>query len=662
MKKTYILSALAIVAMGMTSCSDFLDQKAATDLSAQEVYENTSMTELRINSLYGALTTDRTYGQDLAVTFCNNTDIECVNGLKTDGNNTEATYRGWGNYYNNTLLADSKNYDMYNELFGITENANLTIQGIKNSKILANGSLADQKMMKGYLGEAYTMRAIAFFNLIRLYGDVPVNFEVTKDDLSNVSTAKVNRDVIMDKLIEDLTEAEELVPWVGDNGYTTERITRGYVLGLKAQIALTRAGWSIREKDMGEEYESEANADAVYPTQRPVKEIRNKYYQIAAEALAKVIRDGKHSLNPDFANLWYNVNQRTLDPSHENMFEIPFGLNKSGELGYSIGVPMKHQTAELGYKNSSSHMNLTAKLIYDYGKCDTRRNVTCALLYLNSTAGDNQTKSGTRKELFIGNKPFGIPCGKWDPRMMAEDWKKVNLSAEGKFGYGINYIMMRYSHVLLMYAEALNELENEGIVLEDMPMSKYEALRLVRARAIRAKEGESYGSNDPNKFNNANYADFFKAIVDENELEFAGEGVRKYELIRWNLLCSKINETRVSTQMGINQNNNVEWDGKVNFMYVANSNNNIIDINTYTIGLQNETGVVPEKGSYNENKTFCGKDKNGVISEDNKIDAQHYCAGLIGGPGIRVAVKNRHLIPLSNQALTAAGISNSYGY
>src|SRR5262249_394190 len=98
---------------------------------------------------------------------------------------------------------------------------------------------------------------------------------------------------------------------------------------------------------------------------------------------------------------------------------------------------------------------------------------------------------------------------------------------------GVDWPILRFSDVLLMYAEAENELNNgptpAGIA----------ALQEVRKRA--------YGGNaaligtPP-----SNHDGFFNAVVKERSLEFGGEGIRKYDLIRWNLLSSRLTDTKTN--------------------------------------------------------------------------------------------------------------------
>ena len=655
MKKIYLFATLALAALTFSSCNDFLDQKSESELSGENVYNNEYFTGLRINNIYGRLTTDRTYSQDMSVTFGNNTDVECVDGTYKANTYNAASYRGWGNYYSTTFATDDKSYTMWNEFYGIIEQCNLCIDGIENSEIYKNGS----KEMKHYLGEAYTLRAMVYLDLVRLWGDVPMKLERSLDDLSNAYMSKTDRDVILDQMIADLDKVidNEMLPWAGESGYTVEHVNMGYALGLQGQIALTRAGYAIREAAK-DGYETAAYSDAVYPTQRPAKAVRDQYYKKALDDFNKIIVKGIHLIEPSFHNYWLTINQRQY--SNESIFEIPMGLNKSGEIGYSVGIRLNQQTSTFGYTNSTGHMNLTAKLFYDYGANDTRRMQTCGFYQIRSTAGSNTSKSGTEKDNFIGNSPFAIPCGKWDPRMMSDEWKQINLNAEGKFGYGINFIKLRYPQVLLMFAECLNELTGDPDATSyngtSYAMSARQALLAVRERAYagHTDEAQTYVNGISGK------DAFFKALVDENELEFAGESVRKWDLIRWNLLAEKILETRAATinrSQTTPEGNDVVWDAKVAYNYLDPATKNMIDDASWTWG-QNLTS----KGDYAELKaTF------GTANNDQTNNAKYYCGGLVGVEGgEQPTVKNLYLLPISTKAITANGdrkdMQNSYGY
>lgn len=85
----------------------------------------------------------------------------------------------------------------------------------------------------------------------------------------------------------------------------------------------------------------------------------------------------------------------------------------------------------------------------------------------------------------VGNTPFSLCVGKWDPRMMSDKWLQQNKGASGKAGYGINVVKMRYSQVLLYYAEAMNYLAGpDGHVEGDAGITAREALAEVHTRAF----------------------------------------------------------------------------------------------------------------------------------------------------------------------------------
>ena len=375
MKKTLSIITLSAGILAMSSCSDFLDQTSPSEQTDETVWNSVFYTGARVNKLYGALGQDRTYSQDLSIVWNLNSDCELVDGLGADAYNASSE-RGNMNYNQNPGW--SKIDGVWTALYGIIEDANLNISGIRQSSLLTAGG-SDQKSMERYLGESLTLRAMIYFDLVKMFGDVPFKVEPTLSDLSNAYMGKTDRDVIMDSLMVDLETAIDLLPWADDiSGYTTEHITKGYVHGLLAQIALTRAGYAIRESSKSG-YETASYSDATYPTQRPDAQTRKALYEKALKHLSAIITSGKHSLNPSIENQWYLLNQLTLDQSyHENLFEIPLGLNLNSELGYTVGVRMNGVTSKYGYGNSSGKLKLTAPLLYSYADNDLRRDLTCA--------------------------------------------------------------------------------------------------------------------------------------------------------------------------------------------------------------------------------------------------------------------------------------------
>ena len=641
MKKIISAACIAMGVISMSSCSDFLDQKSPSELETTDVYNSTYYTELRVNKIYGGLTQDRTYSQDLAIVWNLNSDIELVDGLGDDATNTTSE-RGNMNY--NASPAWSKISGVWDAIYGVIEDANDVVAGVRNSNLLTNGSTSEQQAMKRYLGEALTLRAMCYLDLVRFFGDVPFKTEPSKSDLSNAYLSKTDRDEILDQLLVDLEEAVEMLPWADEvGGYTTERITKGYAHGLLAQIAMTRAGYAIREKAK-EGYETASYSDATYPTQRPAADVRTDLYARALKHLSAIINNGTHQLNPSFENQWYLINQLQLDKTyHENLFEIPMGRNVTGELGYTVGVRMNGVTTEYGYGNSSGKLKLTAPLLYSYDKNDLRRDITIAAFEIKQD-GKNTIES------LLGNAPFGLYCAKWDCRKMSNEWLQENLKATAKHMTGVNPVKMRYSQVLLYYAECLNELAGpEGSYQGDAGITALQALALVHNRAFsEASIANNYMNNVPRTKEG-----FFEALVQENAWEFAGEGYRKWDLIRWNLLVDRINSFK---QTYLNDLQSGKYPDKLYFNY-SDAEQTKIDMNSVTwYSLpSNPDDYAGSVDGFGKSAVGTGKDK----QVDTNLPT--ISSGLVGDG---VVVKNRYLMPIASTTISASNgkLHNSYGY
>lgn len=643
--KTICLSAGLV---GFTACSDFLEQTSPSEFPTQNVYESVGYTEFAINKLYGDMGQDQTYSQYIPIVWGLNTDCELIDGLGSEAYNT-GHRRGVMNYNASAGWADLAK--LWDAMYGIIENANLAIEGIDGSSLLASDN-EDGAAMKRYKGEALTIRAMIYFDLVRFFGDIPLKIESSQPDLSNAYLGKTDRDDIMDTLIVNLEEAVDLLPWAGQSSYTTERVTKGYAHALLANIALTRAGWAIRETAK-DGYETAAYSDPTYPTQRCDAQTREKMYKLALKHLSAVMMEGPHSLNPSFENEWYLLNQLKLDETYrENLFEIPLGMGFTGELGYSIGVRANNYTSKYG-RNSSGVQKLTAPYFWSFQENDQRRDVTCSNIKI-------EEENGVTREIMLGNAPFGIYVGKWDVRKMSDELNALALSTpeSNKWFTGINCVRMRYSQVLLMYAEVMNELaggpdaDYEGSA---NGMTARQALELVHTRAFdEAHKGDAkaYVDNIPNS-----KEAFFEAIVDENAWELAGEGFRKFDLIRWNLLAEKINQFKSDYMSQMQDESSNGYPKEVYFNYTDESKTEI-DMSSVTWH-----GIPAGKteSDYQDKASFWGKERTASPKTQSETNLPSISSGLVGS---NMTVINRYLLPIASTTISASNgtLYNSYGY
>ena len=695
MKYNKVIYILLFGALTLTGCSDFLEPDSEYKRTPEQVFNSVEETELKLNGTYGLLT-GNIYSTYLTTIFCNNSDVELVD----EGKDTKIdvdNFRGYMNYVN---MSGAKSYSaittLWNNAYAIIEDCNEIIDGINKS------SIKDDAKMKQFLGEALTIRALMYMEVTRLWGDVPLMMEPAKADLSNVYTGKVDRDYILDKMLESLEEAQGYLEGTTNN---SRHVTKYFVEALYGQIALQRCGYAIREPQRNQPYaevgyEGYVNAstdadvrktlsDENYPTLRCSDDVRNELYAKAIVKLNDVIQNGGYQLVSSFDQYWTDVNLRKDDIS-ENIFEIPMGFNVSSELGSTVGVKLNWSSSEVHNSygvGNSAYPKLALPLYDSYekddeGNCiDARRDVTCSLITVeNLAAGDANPADGVVDdknervyEKPIGDHPFNIYPSKWDARKLYEQsngWAQQNSSVSAKWNYGIRAVRMRLPQVLLYYAEMYNELANNGGTLPDgLSMTAIEAINMVHQRAT----GKTVDVSD-------DYNDIFNAIVDENKWEFAGEGFRKFDLIRWNLLAYKIlemKETYAKSFKADTYSKKISYDYGYYWMYGQNENEassclKITKVYIYNSDniddamVQDATdGFGAKMDNYNKGKTVDNLDKHLPMISMGLVGKEITTKGF---PDIvkptEGGVKNRYLLPLTNDIVNNSNhiLNNSYNF
>lgn len=600
----------------LTSCSkDFLNTNSPSEFTPGTVYSSVAFADFAVTGVYALLTQDQMYSARLPLNYATNSDIEIVGADATSYK--ENTNRGLSNY-----LGTPDNTSIQREwstIYKLIERASLCIDGIRNSPLLSG---SDSTRMKGMLGEVITLRALGYFELIKNWGDVPFKYGATEYDLSNVYLPPTDRDSIYDVLLSDLQEAEAYVPWVKASNYASvEKITKGFIKGLTARIALTRGGYSIRNKPG-------------FPTERGSN--WEKYYSLARTKCSEIMAQNLHKLNAAYIDVWRRLCRNELDvDNQETLFEVANGLARSGEMGYSIGIRF-FTNSKYGFGNNANLVNTTAYYFYSFDPKDIRRDNTVAYYtYSNS--------SGELREIFQTN-PVSYNFAKWDQRFMNSTWLSLNKNAQGKIGYGINWAIMRYSDVLLMFAEAENALSGPTAAAKD-------ALKQVRRRAFAAADQAVKVDQYVDALSGP--TDFFNAIVNERAWEFGGEAIRKYDLIRWNLLSAKIEEQRVNFKKMLNGEAPYQNLPK-NLFYKYDANNELLD--KAGINFYEDKGNADIPG-YTRIPWMAGYSAANNTSYKERVDL--FSSGLNSG-----GVQNRHLYPIHSSVIAESQgkLKNSYGF
>ena len=486
MKTKHILYILFFLVF--TSCQDFLDPVSISTFDKEYIFSNAEDARKAVNSIYVHFSHDG-FRSRLSNNMTGNTDIEHAGG-SSDG----ARYQIW------RLNAQENNGDLdyvWTIAYQAIRDANICIEGIQGSDALNSEDVVLSNEMYHLLGEAYTLRAYWYSMLIYYFGDVPFSTQAPAVDVE-FNLPKEDRNVILSSVIQDLIDIEPKMKWGDECKYGIEEVNREYTLGMIARLALQRGGWFLK------------------PDLTMAREVDYlDYYQIAKTYTAKLMELKDRELPTDFKQIFMNECKFITPVNDEILFEVPFAIGE-GDVGWNIGIRV--DGGEWG--TGSNYMAMPPTYMYSFDTADKRLPVTCGLY----------TYDADFVQQLVSSSSMNISQGKWN-----RVWLENPPGPTTNKGTGINWPMMRYADVILMYAEAENELNGPTADAQA-------ALRRVRQRAFDetdwAEKVDQYVANV-----SGSKQAFFNAIVDERAWEFGGEMIRKYELIRWNLYAEKVKET-----------------------------------------------------------------------------------------------------------------------
>ena len=496
MNKYIKISFLSLATLGLVTSCD-LDAPTQSTLDASSVYSVYSLAEAEVMSIHQSFAETNSYRGRYLPYYGMNTDIEV--GSRTKPSIAEATSdkQSLWNYStlsnNGQMNTDNNAYAKFYE--GI-ERANLAIQGLRQY-----GNVENDPDMAQLLGEALTLRAVIYNDLIKAWGDVPARFE--PNNSSNMYLPRTNRDVIYKQLLADLLEAEDYCAWPG-SGITssTERVSKSFVKGLRARLALYAGGYSLR----GDGFRLSKD-----PELAP-----EKMYQIAKDECIDVINHSKALESLSFEENFRKLCEEDVTAGDESIWEIPFSDSR-GRVLYTFGV--YHQSKDKYTQQAQGGTNGPMPYLwYDYDPEDLRRNITC-VPYRWADVDDNTS---------IAEQEMGS-LDQWCFGKLRYEWMTRIVTSTNDDG--INWQYMRLADIYLMAAEAVNEL--------DGPAAAAQYMRPVLARVLPAAKVNALMAQYT-----ASKTAFFNGIVDQRALEFAGEMLRKADLIRWNLIDQKMQEAK----------------------------------------------------------------------------------------------------------------------
>ena len=533
MRKLYYIFLLSFICL---SCEDVLDKKNLSAINDGYVWEDPNMIELNVNSFYADYMPTGLFGNryelgvisDEARSGYDGRAKNIVNGVRFGADRTDVPYQVW----------------RYSGIRKVNE----FLQNIEERYILPDNALQAQKERRNrFIGEAKFFRALLYFDMIKVYGGVPIITKVidrNETDEAILFPKRNTTEECFDFVIKELKEAADLLPktYSGDNW---GRITKGAAWAFKAKIELWRAS--------------------------PLFNLQNekKYWQEAYKTYHSIIDLDVYDLHPQFSQIW-------KDKGSSNKEIIMFVDYKKGVMthGWDAANMMRSQAVGDATANCPVQELVDAYPMKDgtpyvrknpevdpYENRDPRMKAT--VVCNGDTYGPNKAVIYTfvseskdpESPMYnfdaIDSNQSATSTGYYMRKMTDESLD----GSKGDYGYGkgsfTQWVEIRYAEVLLGLAEAANEIgETEEAV---------EQLKLIRKRAgILPGDNARYGIPE-----SIGQQACRELIQNEYYIEFAFENKRYWDLRRWRLAHLKLNSKLNAMEI----KKKIATDGKVSYTY-----------------------------------------------------------------------------------------------
>lgn len=497
MKNIKFVFALIIPILLISCNDDYFESKTLSSLDESLIFSTPGLAEGAVNGIKVPFGETNSYRGRYLPWYGLNTDTEWYNSSESLSNDN-ASLCTYNALPNNTQMNTANN--AWSMMYQGIERANICIRGLRTY-----GNPTPDSELGYLLGEALTLRAVYYADLLKAWGDVPARFEPLTS--STIYVPKSSRDIIYKQIISDLGEAATLVPWPNESSKTTnvERVNKAFVKGLRARLALAASGFQQYPDGIRRSTDTELSVANMYA--------------LALSECNDIINSGSCRLESSFETLWRKYNQENLTAGGESLWEIPFSSGR-GRMLFTFAV--KHTSNDQYHANGSNRGGQAGPLphiFYDYDEADTRRDVTCVpYIYGAAVNGVAKQKLATLDKWCFGKYRY--------------EW--MNRFVTSTNDDGINKMYMRYAEVYLMAAEAANEISGPGAAA---PYLK-EIRRRAFAPSLHPTKVDAYVGSFGSK------AEMFNAIVNEHKYEFTGEMERKQALIRWNLLETNLIEAK----------------------------------------------------------------------------------------------------------------------
>ena len=531
MKRIYNYLLAAVCSVAAVSCN--LDTHSPSVVDGDFVFSGIETAEPAILGAYNQLITEVNNGY--VPNFTNiGSDIErCSVGNITDLVGGAQLYLEPYDEKNFNIDFQKGNWDRF---YSCIFKCNSVIENIEAQSNFDEIVKTAPNDLSDLLGQAYGIRAMVYFDMTRYYGDV---IYVTKP--RQVINELTNRDAIMEMEIENLIRIEPYLYALGENNHLSDRVTRNFVDGMIARMCFQTAGYQTRRTDLGDSFYTDkdgnkisyevwgtdASKNAVYNRRSDWK----KFYEKAIPYLEKAVNQSagaslttvdprsdsqKRTYGNPFQYYFQTVTEAKKAP--ETIYEITMKETGGSRIAYNFGRGSGGSSPGLPPKANAQICSYPEVYYGEYDPQDMRRDVSMSVTGSTGLGVEQLYNFNLTNRLTIG-----MGLNKYDlNRVETPDLRQLYS--------GISYIYMRQADVILMLAEAY--------AVTGQSAKAAAELRKVHDRAFPAAVRDQKYNELLTKVG----GDIFDAIIEERKLEFQGENIRRWDLIR----TGKLPEVAVS--------------------------------------------------------------------------------------------------------------------
>lgn len=488
MKYKYIVLSFVFL---FFSCQGFLERLPTDFIAPENYYSNLQELDEALTGVYDVMSYEATFGMRYQLFLTIGTDETYPNGNQTSGSIN--TYQGFAN--------DRWVEEFWKYMYSGVERANSLLANYHRAKDVPEDEL------NRIVGEAKFLRGFYYFMLVSNFGGVPLKLEPSSSVNNYNQIKKSSVKEVYEAIIKDMTEAlvlldKQTATKIGFGG----RVSKSAVQGILARVYLHMAGFPLYDTDGYE------NA---------------RYY---AE---QVILSGEHALNKDYTQIFINYAQDKYDVK-ESIWEVEFwgdrngnDFRETGRLGNFSGVPASDQS--IGICGCSVRMTPTLFNLFEtkvpptspgniQPTNDSRRDWIAARYGYNGSSNPDRIQT-------VRSNVWDMHMGKWRREYELSSTKDRIYTPQ-------NFPLLRYADVLLMYAEAENEINGPGNAVEKV--------NWVRRRAYKVDINQASLEADVKSNYLVSKEAFRSFIIDERSRELGGEFLRKSDLVRWGLLLARV--------------------------------------------------------------------------------------------------------------------------